>query len=378
VSRSMATKKQGEIDLILAVDNKIKGIRTRSLDISFNELLDMYKTGELIIDPDYQRLFRWDETKQSQFIESLILELPVPPIFVIEAEEGKFELIDGLQRISTYLHFRGELPNRKNLVLQNCDIVTELNTLTYADLPSALQIKLKRNFTRVEVIRKESDRRLRYYMFKRLNTGGEKLSDQEIRNCTIHLLSDDFNNLLKDLSSNEDFVKCMKYLGKEKLERKENEELVLRFFAIKDGRKKYEHDVRRFLDKYMEDVSDPQGKLKFDYVKERDDFEKTFLILQRALGEYIFSDSNNKGTLKKRVSPYHYEAFSIGIQKHLEFIRPDDDIFIEKLSDEFKIIKRDPDFRKITMGGGKNTAKHLNARIKFVEDRVGAIIDGSC
>jgi hypothetical protein len=374
----MATKKQGEIDLILAVDNKIKGIRTRSLDISFNELLDMYKSGELIIDPDYQRLFRWDETKQSQFIESLILELPVPPIFVIEAEEGKFELIDGLQRISTYLHFRGELRSGKNLILQNCDIVVELNTLTYRDLPPALQIKLKRNFTRVEIIRKESDRRLRYYMFKRLNTGGEKLSDQEIRNCTIHLLSDNFNNLLKDLSSNEDFVKCIKYLGQETLDKKGNEELILRFFAIKNYGKKYEHDVKTFLDKYMEDVSDPEGKMKFDYANEKEDFEKTFLILRRTLGEYIFSDTNNHGTLRRRVSPYHYEAFSIGIQKYLKLIDPEDDAIIKNLAKEFTAIKKDPTFRKIIMGGGKNTAKHLDARIKFVEDRVGAILNESC
>jgi uncharacterized protein with ParB-like and HNH nuclease domain len=370
----MATKKQNEIDLILAVDKKIKGIRTRSLDISFNELLDMYKSGELIIDPDYQRLFRWDETKQSQFIESLILELPLPPIFVVEAEEGKFELIDGLQRISTYLNFRGELPNKKNLTLQNCDIVQELNTLNYGDLPPALRIKLKRNFIRVEIIRKESDRRLRYYMFKRLNTGGEKLSFQEIRNCTIHLLSDDFNNLLKDLSSNEDFVKCTKYLGKETVDKKGNEELILRFFAIKNNRKEYEHDVNPFLDKYMEDVSDPEEKIKFDYVNERETFEKTFLILQRTLGEYIFSDTNDRGTLRKRVSPYHYEAFSIGIQKYLKLINPDDDATIKKLASEFTVIKNDPNFRKIIMGGGKNTSKHLNARINFVEERVGAII----
>jgi uncharacterized protein with ParB-like and HNH nuclease domain len=361
----MTTKKLDEIDLILAVDKKIKGIRTRSLDISFNELLDMYKSGELIIDPDYQRLFRWDETKQSQFIESLILELPVPPIFVIEAEEGKFELIDGLQRISTYLHFRGELPNRKNLVLQDCDIVAELNTLTY------------RNFTRVEIIRKESDRRLRYYMFKRLNTGGEKLSPQEIRNCTIHLLSDNFNNLLKDLSSNEDFIKCIRHLGKETMDKKGNEELILRFFAIKNYRKKYEHDVNPFLDKYMEDVSDPEGKMKFKYASEKETFEKTFLILERTLGEYIFSDTNDKGTLRRRVSPYHYEAFSIGIQKYLESIDPDDDVIIKKLANEFTVIKKDPTFRKIIMGGGKNTTKHLDARIKFVEDRVGAILNES-
>ena len=216
-------------------------------------------------------------------------------------------------------------------------------------------------------------------MFKRLNTGGEKLSDHEIRNCTIHLLSDDFNNLLKDLSSNEDFVKCMKYFAKEKLERKENEELVLRFFAIKNYGMKYEHNVKSFLDKYMEDVSDPQGELKFDYVNERVNFEKTFSILRRALGEYAFSDSNERGTLTKRVSPYHFEAFSMGIQKNLNFICPEDDTIIEKLAKEFKNIKRGiPTFRKIIMGGGKNTAKHLKTRIQFVEDRVGAVINGSC
>ncbi len=92
--------------LIKAIDNQAKSVKTKSLDISFNELLDMYNNQELIINPDYQRMFRWSEEKQSMFIESLILEMPLPPIFVIENGEGNYELIDGLQRISTYLHFR--------------------------------------------------------------------------------------------------------------------------------------------------------------------------------------------------------------------------------------------------------------------------------
>lgn len=92
--------------LIKAIDNQAKSVKTKSLDISFNELLDMYNNQELIISPDYQRMFRWSEEKQSMFIESLILEMPLPPIFVIENGEGSYELIDGLQRISTYLHFR--------------------------------------------------------------------------------------------------------------------------------------------------------------------------------------------------------------------------------------------------------------------------------
>lgn len=88
------------MDLISEIEDKIKTVRTRSLDLSFNELLDMYKDGELIIDPEYQRLFRWSEVQQSRFIESLLLEMPIPPIFVVEQEEGKYELIDGLQRVS--------------------------------------------------------------------------------------------------------------------------------------------------------------------------------------------------------------------------------------------------------------------------------------
>lgn len=97
------------LNIIQDLEDKIKSVRTKSLDLSFNELVDMYKSQELIIDPSYQRLFRWSEENQSRFIESLLLEMPIPPIFVIELEEGTYELIDGLQRISSYLHFRGVL-----------------------------------------------------------------------------------------------------------------------------------------------------------------------------------------------------------------------------------------------------------------------------
>jgi Protein of unknown function DUF262 len=135
----------GGAELITAVDKQIDKIRSKTLDLSFNELLDMHKNGELIIDPEYQRLFRWSEGNQSRFIESLLLEMPIPPIYVIEQSEGIYELIDGLQRISSYLHFRGEHPDRpkSKLTLIDCDIATALNGHTFDTLPVALQIKLK-------------------------------------------------------------------------------------------------------------------------------------------------------------------------------------------------------------------------------------------
>ena len=147
--------------------------------------------------------------------------MPIPPIFVIEIEEGKWELIDGLQRLSTYLHFRGELnapeldppiSEGDKLVLEECDIVKELNEFMYDDLPTALQVRLKRHFLRVEIVRKETDNHFRYYMFKRLNTGGEQLSEQEIRNCTIRLLGEGFNNFIVKLCRNNDFRECIEPL----------------------------------------------------------------------------------------------------------------------------------------------------------------------
>ena len=249
-------------DLITAVDSQIEKVRSRALDLSFNELLDMHKNGELIIDPEYQRLFRWSEGSQSRFIESLLLQMPIPPLYVIELSEGTYELIDGLQRISSYLHFRGEHPDKLNpdgthrkLILTDCDIAKELNGHTFDTLSAVLQIRLKRNFVRVEVIGRDSDKRLRYYIFKRLKTGGELLSEQEIRNCTIRLIDNTFNDFIINLAKNSDFKNCISNLPEEKTEQKGDQELILRFFAFKNDRESYVHDISEFMTEYMEKVS---------------------------------------------------------------------------------------------------------------------------
>jgi len=258
------------MQIINAVDERRKLAETRALDVSLNELADMYNSTELTIRPEYQRLFRWSKAKQSQFIESLLLEMPIPPIFAMEIEEGKWELIDGLQRLSTYLHFRGELnapelnpPIRKGdkLELEECDIVQELNGLTYDDLPTALQIRLKRDFLRVALVRKETNPHFRYYMFKRLTTGGEILSDQEVRNCTIRLLGEKFNNFIVMLRGNEAFLDCIDPLSEESHRKMGDVELVLRFFAFKNNFDEFRHDVSDFMTDFMERVSDPTHEL---------------------------------------------------------------------------------------------------------------------
>lgn len=372
-----------DIDIVQEVSSALKQAHTQALDISFNELLDMYESGELNITPDYQRLFRWSAGQQSRLVESLLLEMPVPPVFVIEDEENKYELIDGLQRISSYLHLRGilEAPHLdppikvgEFLKLVDCDIVTALNGLTWNDLPSSLQIRLKRSFIRVEVVRKESDPRFKYHMFKRLNTGGELLSGQQIRNATVRMLGKEMPDFLFELSHIEAFQNCVGSLTQERFLSGAHDELVLRFFALKNQREEFKHDVGDFLTEYMEGVA--KKETPFDYKAEKEIFEKTFELLARSMAELSFSFfSKRSGKLTNAFGIYHFEAITLGIQVVLANLDISDDIQMTQLRDTLTAIKMDEKFIEITTGGGKNSPGPMKARIEFVEK---ALVDAFC
>lgn len=374
------------VELINEIDTRMKKVHTNSLDLSFNELLDMKSAGELDISPDYQRLFQWSEGARSRFIESLLLEMPVPPIYVVEEEDGRYLLIDGLQRISSYLHMRGALEAAhldppiqlgEKLVLADCDIVKTLNGLTWDDLGTALQIRLKRSFVRVEVVRKGSDPRFKYHMFKRLNTGGAILSEQQMRNCTIRLLDPAFNDFIIELSKTDDFKLCTETLTEDRKLAAFDQELVLRFFAFRNDRNSFRHDVADFLTEYMEGVSEPEeeNRIAFDYDEQRDVFLKTFQVLGRTLGSAAFSFANRvRDALTRSFSVYHFEAFTVGIQSRLGLIDVNDAALIKRLAETFKAIKLDPQFIRITTGGGKNSPGPLNERIGFVEGRMQGLL----
>lgn len=359
--------------VIKAIDEQAKSVKTRSLDISFNELLDMYNNQELIIDPDYQRMFRWSDEKQSMFIESLILEMPLPPIFVIEREEGNYELIDGLQRISTYLHFRYKdidevirkdfCSDRINaeLSLIGCDIVKELNEYTFDDLPRAIQLKLKRNFIRMEVLRKETDTNLRYHMFKRLNTGGELLSNQEVRNCTIRLLGNSFNNFIVECSEYEYFEKAIANVREDYVITKKDQELVLRYFALKNNLENYKKDLDFFLTDYMEKVT--TGEMFFDYFKEKEVFEKIFKYIYDLNGKNAFSTiiSLEDNKFKTDIIMYLYDSFTCGMAQCADILETKS---VDNMKKALNSLRKNKDFLKTRTGGKRNTEE----RIALVED----------
>lgn len=363
-------------ELIESIDNQIVNIRTKSLDVSFNEIYDMFESGELIISPDYQRLFRWDEEKQSRFIESLILEMPVPPIFVIEISDGTYELIDGLQRISSYIHFRGKefslesgtfTEKSNNFTLSGCDIIPQINGYNYDSLPKSLQIKLKRNFVRMEVIKKESEPTLKYHMFKRLNTGGELLSPQEVRNCTIRLLGASGIEFLNSCSKNEYFKNSIKRIGEDKFKTLYDQELVLRFFALKNNLESYKNPLTEYLTIYLEKIT--TDKINFNFETEKEIFNSTFQFISDTLDEEAFSSITKNGTIKNDFVGYLFDAFTIAIAQHITQLinYPNKENIKKCLLD----CKKNSELQPYTTGSQFN----IKERIKIVSGKISDVLN---
>ena len=162
------------------------------MDISFGEIMNLYEQSELIIRPEYQRLFRWTNTQKTLLIESILMGIPIPPIFVAEDEDGIWELVDGLQRVSTIISFFGKLKsdlvqkhevsdvvedlvsNSNNWELEAGDIIKDLEGFDANTLPQKYKLNIKRAVCRVEILRGESNTALKYEVLKRLNSGGTK------------------------------------------------------------------------------------------------------------------------------------------------------------------------------------------------------------
>lgn len=238
-------------------------IKSERVDMSFGEIVNMYREQEIIISPEYQRAFRWDLQRQSDFIESILLGIPFPSIFVATNPDGKWELIDGLQRVSTVLSFFGELKDcegnsypKNNLKLLKGSLLYGLENITIDTLPLEYKLQIKRTPCRIEIILKESDFKMRYELFKRLNTGGEGLSRQEIRNCIFRGLDKTYNDFVNELAQYEKFKKLI-HISAINAEKMYYEELVLRFLTLKNFGTRYKQaNIQDYLDDFLKQQSE--------------------------------------------------------------------------------------------------------------------------
>lgn len=296
------------------------------LDMSLGEVMRIYERGELIIQPEYQRLYRWDDSRRTRFIESLILGIPIPPIFVFTDEKGRWELIDGLQRLSTIFHYAGILKNADGEVIEpfspsGTKLLPSLNGLSWIaedgedekSLPMSIRLDVERARIRVEILKRESDQRAKYELFQRLNTGGARLSEQEVRNCVIVMLNKDLYKKLELASQNVNFIKCTAQTEKSISEQKPIE-LLLRFLAYRYKAYDQKIDVHDWLDEVSIDIA---TDTKYDIDSELALFSRIFELLENSLSADSFKKYDN-GNFVRGFLISAYEAITHGMSQKID------------------------------------------------------------
>ncbi|AXT56437.1 DUF262 domain-containing protein [Aquimarina sp. AD1] len=337
--------------LLKKLENTKNSLSTDRLDMSFGEIMSMYERNEIIIDPIFQRLFRWTNFQQTRFIESLLLGIPIPPIFVAEDKDGRWELVDGLQRISTVFSFFGllkKLPEKNSWILKNGDLIPELDNYSCKDLPLKLQLNIKRSVCRIEIVKWNSKYDMRYELFNRLNTGGARLTDQEIRNCIFRGVSSEFNTFLSSESKKPVFIDLIGPTEKQ-IEELYLDELVLRFCSLYNNGENVKETISEHMTSFMKTiVSQPQ---KIELFK--DIFNRTINLL-KPLGKEVFRGSNNV------LSTSLYDGITIGIAQNISKFEIRDTNYLLSKIDQ---LKNDLEFRKAS-GSGAHSKSRIYKRLK--------------
>jgi len=216
------------------------------------------------LNPEYQRRKRWDDVKKSRLMESFIMNVPLPPIFLYEYEYAKFEVMDGLQRLtSIYDFYSGKF------ALKGLEYWKELNGKKYNELPSEVRRGIDRRYISSIVLLEETAKseeeaeELKQIVFERLNSGGEKINPQETRNA---LYNGKMNQLCLKLSKNDNFRKMWriplesegedKLLSSEAYRKMDDVQLVLRFFSYRHLEKLKGFTIEEFLDEYLKQAND--------------------------------------------------------------------------------------------------------------------------
>lgn len=380
----MATKLTNR-ELEALYDSGDQKILQERSDFLLPQIIDFVSEKRwLNLRPEYQRRLVWDKHKKSRLIESLVMNVPVPPVFLYEHDLSRYEVMDGQQRLNTIVEFYS---NR--FKLSGLEEWAGLNGRTYSELPSRLQKGLDRRRISATVLMadsplaKERVTALRRVVFERLNTGGQSLNAQELRNC---LFAGGFNDLIVSLSKNRLFnemwgippyednatgdVISSELSANNLFKRMGDCEIVLRFFAFLDS-VRIKGAIRKILDRSMEAYSEPWSEAR------REELEQRFLsrldLVHKVLGKNAFKITTKKWATKTesfvtkdKHSPPLFDALMITMDR----LYLDGEKLVprgKEIAKEFRNrLEQDETFYALIVGRA-NTADSVKKRITMVE-----------
>lgn len=322
-----------ENKLQIEIERMAKSIKTDNYPMSIGELSNLYLDGDLNINPIYQRMFRWDIYQQSMLIESILLGIPIPPIYVFQNEKGQWNLIDGQQRLSTIFKFMGILKKSnseegilsiggsqlvKTKFLPSLDGKYWENENEELSLTEAQRRYIKRAKILIIIIDKSSDEFAQYEMFQRLNTGGSHLSPQEIRNCVLVMKNEEFFRFLRELSNSEHLRNSVPISEKD-IDEQGYIELVVKYIVLRYSAMEVS-DSENYNNFLTDEILLMMNNVKIDVDMEKELFIKTFKLLNDVMEDSAFKKydvDRNKHIGAVLVGAY--EAIIPGLTDNLDY-----------------------------------------------------------
>ncbi|MAO54571.1 MAG: hypothetical protein CMM61_02590 [Rhodospirillaceae bacterium] len=305
--------------------------------------------------PEYQRKLAWNDEQKSQFIESLLVGLPIPFMFFYQTAGGRMEIVDGSQRMRAMRAFLKE-----NLRLRELTLIPELNGFQFEHLPTDRKNKLEDVTIRTIILDTETDPSTRAEMFARINRTGTIANEAEIRRGSI---PGPVTELIKELAESDQFVE-MTPLTEKAINQREREELVTRFFAYtntnetENGRfPGYRDRPKKFLYDYLKSANQ-LAEASPDSIREmRQEFEQMLTFVQNT-----FENRFQKSERGRTIPRVRFEAISVGSALALRE-QPDLRITPEEVATRMV----DADFDRVVVSDGANVRSKLEGRIDLIK-----------
>lgn len=366
--------KYSQDEELIEIPTEVRKINTQAYDKSVSDIVRMMRDGDINLNPEYQRNYIWDNKKASMLIESIVLNVPIPVIYVSQEADDTWTVIDGLQRLNSLKRFFD-----RDFKLSGLDLLSDLNKSDVHTLnPKALRI-LKNGLLRIIVISHDSHEEIKYDVFMRLNRGSVKLNEQELRNC---LYRGEFNELLKELCLNKHMLALMNI--KEPHKRMIDCELILRFLALRDnwnpsqgggnaedeGVSNYRGRMKNFLNDFMRQNQHVEVNI-IDNMK--DCFNDAVKKVYDIFGVKAFRRINEEGEFETSLNRSIMDSLLVSFS----FFSADTLLNNKKkiVSHFYELIKNDISFRdSITIG--TSDKKVLNYRIARWYNELDKLING--
>lgn len=356
------------IALIKEIEEVRKEIKTDNFSMAVRELVQVFKDGDLELFPSYQRLFRWEDEQKTKFIESLLMGIPTPPIFIAQKKGSKWTIVDGLQRISTILQlmslFKENGTVKPTFKFTGTEKLPSIEGLVWDDLNEDIQRIIKMSKLDLKIILVEDNITAQYELFKRLNTGAVALSPQEIRNCLIIMLDEDFYNKIDELKNYSNFKEAIK-LTDTKVEIEYPMELILRYFIMKHNSvdfKSYNLSndlLSDFIDKETSFLIQDET---FDLDTEIGIFKKVFDLLFEVMGSDSFKKYNvDKGVFEGAFLQTSFEGIVSGLARNIGYFESTGKA---SLKSEIIAMYSDPTFNEAAKRGTKALSR-IKSMIEF-------------